>query len=84
MYFPYIIIKCDTYLHINICEPQTITTKNISKTQEKPNSSWLFQVPSKTLLNTKSPLSHNLNPTLTKTCVFHRVNCSLGIYLCFI
>ncbi len=57
--------------------------KNTSKTQEKPNPVGSFKVSSKTQVNTKSPQSYNLNPTLTKTCVFHRVAGRLGVYLSF-
>jgi hypothetical protein len=39
IYFQSIILYFNIYLHINIYLPCTVTTKNTSKTQEKPNPS---------------------------------------------
>jgi hypothetical protein len=39
----YYVFFLNTYLHVNICGPHIVTTKNTSKTQEKPNPNWLFQ-----------------------------------------
>jgi hypothetical protein len=53
------------------------------KRKKNPTLLGSFKVSSKTQVNTKSPQSYNLNPTLTKTCVFHRVAGRLGVYLSF-
>jgi hypothetical protein len=71
----------NTYLLTNICGSVTVMAKNTSKKQENPTLSWFFKVLTKTQVNTKSPKSHNLNPTLTKTSVFHQVDCRVGTWL---
>jgi hypothetical protein len=48
------------------------------KMQVNPNLVNFSKLPTKTQLNTKFPQSHNLNPTMTKTCIFHRVDHLVG------
>jgi hypothetical protein len=69
----------NTCLCIHICGLYTVMGKNTSKSYP----SWLFKVPTKTQLNANSPQSHNLNPTLTKTRIFHRVDHRVGAKLHF-
>jgi hypothetical protein len=71
----------NTYLHINICGPRTVTAKNTRKMQEKPPN-WVgfLKVPSKNTSKYKVPQESKL-PTLSKTCVFHRVDRQLHTYL---
>ncbi len=53
------------------------------KRKKNPTLLGSFKGLSKTKVNIKSPQSYNLNPTLTETCVFHRVAGRLGVYLSF-
>ena len=51
------------------------------KHKKNPTLVGSFKVTTKTQLNTKSPQRHNLNPTLTKTCIFHRADRPVGAQL---
>ncbi len=57
--------------------------KNTSKMQVKSYPSWLFPRTKYNASKYQVPQSHNLNPSTTKTCIFYRKDCWLGIYLSF-
>jgi hypothetical protein len=76
----YSIFLINIYILVSVGHILTCAKTQV-KRKKNPTLLGSFKVSSKTQVNTKSPQSYNLNPTLTKTCVFHQVAGRLGVYL---